>query len=300
MPSNWLSALLFTILIAPGLVFDLLSSTRYTRAKESAFREVSRITLSATVFSSAGLAAAAWASHEHPGVFLDLDATLRVGWAYVADNQIAAAWSLGLAMGVAVALALIVDCLLRLRASKLVLKSAWTLAFKPEWPSNRTQWLRETVSEPVRKFFTAHRVWVTGPRRDAYVTIVLSDGSSVRGTVLYFTSDHEIGERELVLQKPIQILAPNQPAGTHYATTKLEAMVLKSEDIVRIGVRYPQRDSDAELVRGDSSGVPRRRWWRFGQRGDESGPQTPSQAVPPSDGSVDGEQSVADGEFNQV
>jgi Family of unknown function (DUF6338) len=45
-PGSWLSVLLFFLLVAPGLVFDLLSQRRRAGSPESGFREVSRVVLS--------------------------------------------------------------------------------------------------------------------------------------------------------------------------------------------------------------------------------------------------------------
>lgn len=250
MPTNWLSAVLFTILIAPGLVFDLLSTHRLVRAKESAFREISRITLSAVIFSSAGLAAAAWASHEWVGTFLELDSAVRDGWDYIKNNQALALRSLALAMGVAVVLAFITDRVLRLRSPKLLQKSAWTLVFKRKWPWERTEWLRENIAERVRRWWKAPGIWIKGPGTDSNATIVLSDGALIRGIILNFSPDHELEDRELVLKKPIYIRAAGQ---TEWKKTLSDRMILKYDDVVRIGVRYSLQEPEGKATRAASS-----------------------------------------------
>lgn len=54
-PTTWLSILAFPILIAPGLLYDLLGSRRHVEQKESTFREASRVVLASTFFSGLGL-----------------------------------------------------------------------------------------------------------------------------------------------------------------------------------------------------------------------------------------------------
>ena len=49
-PTNWLTVVLFLVLVAPGLLFDLLSERRRASVTESAFREASRVILASLIF----------------------------------------------------------------------------------------------------------------------------------------------------------------------------------------------------------------------------------------------------------
>lgn len=44
-PGTWLAVILFLIVIAPGLFFDLLGTRRRVAVAESAFREIGRVAL---------------------------------------------------------------------------------------------------------------------------------------------------------------------------------------------------------------------------------------------------------------
>lgn len=44
-PVNVWSAVFFMVLVAPGLLHDLMAETRTARHKESAFRKISRVVL---------------------------------------------------------------------------------------------------------------------------------------------------------------------------------------------------------------------------------------------------------------
>ena len=51
-PTTWLAALFFVLLVAPGLLYDLLADGRRAKAGESVFREVSRTVLASLIIST--------------------------------------------------------------------------------------------------------------------------------------------------------------------------------------------------------------------------------------------------------
>jgi cytochrome c biogenesis factor len=54
-PTGWVSVLLFLLLVAPGLAFELLSEKRRAAYVESTFREISRLVLGIIGFTALGL-----------------------------------------------------------------------------------------------------------------------------------------------------------------------------------------------------------------------------------------------------
>jgi hypothetical protein len=226
-PTTWLSVLLFVVAIAPGLLYDLRSTSRLVRAKESAFHEIARITLASLFFSGFGVANAILAHRAWPAVFLNPDAALRGGWAYIRDNQVAALVSLGVVVGVSLFSAEVVSAIRTVQIHGwgkpwMRGKSAWSVAFKPR-------------NVPAGAMIVAN----------AY----LSDGSLVRGKVTEFSADLEREDRELVLEQPISTRGPG-------ATDKLErratmgAVVLSGADVVRLQVQYYLDDAPPDETSG--------------------------------------------------
>lgn len=212
MPTSWPSVLLFIALVAPGLLFDQLSERRLVRTKESAFREVSRIVVASLVFSGTALLVTLLAHHIQPRWFLDLAPAIRGGWGYVNQHLGQATATLVLGVGAAMLLAVIANSLMGRGASMLRPQSAWSLVLKPK-------------GLPLG--------WA------AYAQVILTDGSVVRGKVTFFSPDHSLGDRELVLQPPIQTRAAGAVPGTPLELRpNLRAVVVAGKDISRLDIEY--------------------------------------------------------------
>lgn len=137
MPTSWPSVLLFIALVAPGLLFDQLSERRLVRAKESAFREVSRIVVASLVFSGTAILVTILAHHLQSRWFqsrwfLDLAPAIRGGWGYVNEHLGQATTTLVLGICIAMLLAAITNWLMGRGAPKLQQQSAWSLVLKPK------------------------------------------------------------------------------------------------------------------------------------------------------------------------
>lgn len=85
LPSSWLTVVSFLLLVAPGLLFDLLAARRRVGVSESAFREVSRIVLASLAFSALGVTSVIACHVFWPTAFPELDKVL-VDEAYVRTN----------------------------------------------------------------------------------------------------------------------------------------------------------------------------------------------------------------------
>lgn len=221
MPTTWLSVLLFIVAIAPGLLFDLGSTSRLVRAKESAFHEIARITLASLVFSGTAMAFAVLAHRRWPQTFLNLDQAIRGGWGYIREHQAPAAASLTLVVGVSLTAAWAVNLIWTVRVHGwgkpwMRSKSAWSVVFKPRGVERGT--------------------WVLA-------TAALSDGSVVRGRVTEFSADLEHEDRELVLAPPITI---RPTGGDPKERTELAAVVVGAGQVTRLQVEYRPPDNPVE------------------------------------------------------
>jgi len=77
---------LFVVLIAPGLLFDLLAERRRAGAPESAFREASRVVLASLVFSSLGLGVVGLVRTVEPTWMPDADALVAEPHQYLVEH----------------------------------------------------------------------------------------------------------------------------------------------------------------------------------------------------------------------
>lgn len=224
MPTTWLSVLLFMVAIAPGLLFDLGSTKRRVRAKESAFHEIARITLGSLVFSGLAVGLAVLAHRWWPETFLNLDQAIRGGWAYVKDHQVPAAASLVLVVSLSLTAAWVVNlvwavCVLGWKNPGMRSTSAWSVVFKPGVFERGT--------------------WVLA-------TATLSDGSVVRGRVADFSADLEQEDRELVLEPPI---ATRVSGGKAKERPELDAVIVSGGQVTKLLVEYRAPDQPAAKSR---------------------------------------------------
>jgi Family of unknown function (DUF6338) len=85
-PGSWLAVLLFLLLVAPGLLFDLLSQRRRAGSPESGFREVSRVVLASLAFSSIAFAVLVIVRTVHPAWMPDPRRMLEPKASYGRDH----------------------------------------------------------------------------------------------------------------------------------------------------------------------------------------------------------------------
>src|SRR6266511_2567769 len=85
-PGSWLSVLLFFLLIAPGLLFELLSERRRAGFPESGFREFSRFVLGSLAFSSFAFTLLAILRTVHPAWMPDPRRLLESRDSYAMDH----------------------------------------------------------------------------------------------------------------------------------------------------------------------------------------------------------------------
>ena len=183
-PSSWLTVVLFLLLVSPGLLFDLLAARRRTGAVESAFHETSRIVLASLGFTVLALGVLAVVGAVFPGLLPDPKGLLDPNGLYAADHVPAVAGALTAESVLAHGAALLTHWVLARRGGATIRPvSAWTALFRRDLPEG-------------------HR---------AYVRLRLTGGLVYTGSVLSFTSDLPLADRELVLGPPLYSKTGDRP-----------------------------------------------------------------------------------------
>jgi hypothetical protein len=175
-PNSWLSLLLFFLIIAPGLLFDLLSERRRAGLTESVFREISRIVLASLFFSGFAVAVLVVVRTVRPDWMPDPRQLLQHG-NYIRNEYRLVTRTLVIEVGLALAASWFAHFLLSRRQGGASIRqiSAWTQVFKKDKP----------------------------PGHDAYVRVRLNGGAVYYGAVANFTSGLDTEGRELVLAPPL-------------------------------------------------------------------------------------------------
>jgi hypothetical protein len=181
-PTTWLAVLFFTLLVAPGLLYDLLAERRRPRAGESVFREVSRTVLASLIISTLSvsiLVAIRWA---RPGWMPDPDSLFSGTGHYVARHYRLILRTLLLEGSIALSIAAGFHWIRATRVrARLRPASTWTRVFREECPPG----------------FLPH------------AQIRMANGMTYIGQVGHFTADLETTDREIVLVPPLFVKKPD-------------------------------------------------------------------------------------------
>ncbi len=211
-PSTLLSIILFILLIAPGLLFDLLAGRRRVGAPESAFRETSRVVLASLAFSTLGLLAVALLRTAAPHLMPDPRQLFGHPQAYFAAHYRRIFWAMALEAVVAVGSAAVIHSRLQ-RKSDSVLRttSSWSKVLREDLPAG------------------AH----------PHVRVRLTNGTVYVGQVSDFTADLDQADREIVLCPPLY-----SKSGDKALTgmpEEWQRVVLPASSIESIGVTYKRQ-----------------------------------------------------------
>jgi hypothetical protein len=222
-PGSWLSVLLFLLLVAPGLLFDLLSEQRRAGFGESAFREVSRVVLGSLAFSGFAFAGLVILRTVHPAWLPDPKRLLEPGGSYARDQYRLLLRTLVLQASLALAAAWGWHMILsKLQGGATIRRvSSWTQVLKRDRPSGH----------------------------DAYVRVRLDSGVVYFGLVADFSSDLEVDGRELVLAQPMASKSGDNPMT---AVPRLcQRVVIRGSAIEVMSVEYlPERQRNAAVQLG--------------------------------------------------
>lgn len=212
-PSTWLSAILFVVLIAPGLFFDLLAERRRAGASESAFREASRVMLSSLVFSGLGLGVVCLVRSVQPTWMPDADRLVAEPHQYMVEHYPVILGALFLGEFVALGAAWCAHQLLSLKdGSGLRTVSSWRKVFRDDLPAG-----------------------VVAP----HVRVRLTNGTVFTGVVVQYTADLDLADREIVLAPPLF-----SKTGTNPLTPlpgEWQRLILPASSIESIAVQYQRQ-----------------------------------------------------------
>jgi hypothetical protein len=217
-PSTWLSIVLFLLVVAPGLLFDLLSQRRRVGAPESTFREVSRVVLASLAFTAIGLLVVGVVRAVRAQWMPDPRLLLRDGHTYLTAHYAAISWAIVVEAGIALGSA-----------------AGLHYALSRKHKSSRLR--------PVSSWYTVLR----GECRDGevpYVRIRQTDGTVILGHVGYYSADLEQADREIVLTPPLFV----QPAGKALAAVPAEwrRIVLPGSTVASMSVQHrPKPESES-------------------------------------------------------
>jgi hypothetical protein len=211
-PSTWLSVLLFVVLVAPGLLFDLLAERRRVGAPESAFREASRVVLASLVFSGLGLAAVVLVRTLEPAWMPDPDRLVAEPHQYLVEHYRLLLAALLLIGSVALGAAGLAHWLLgRKHGSGLRTLSSWRKVFREERPAG-------TVT---------------------HVRVRLTNGTVFTGKVAGYTADLDLSDREIVLAPPLF----SNTSGQELTALPVEwqRVILPASSIESVAVQYKRQ-----------------------------------------------------------
>jgi len=227
-PGSWLAALLFLLLVAPGLLFDRLSERRRAGSPESMFREISRIVLGSLAFSGVAFAALVVVRIVHPAWMPDPRRLLEPKGAYARDHYRLLFRTLVLEASLALAAVWAWDAILTRRQGGATIRpvSAWTQVLKRDRPKDH----------------------------DTYARVRLHDGVVYSGLVAHFSADLEVDGRELVLAPPLASSTGDKP--TTALPVVYQRVVIRGSAIEVMTVEYRLKPKH------DASGRPRLRMTR--------------------------------------
>lgn len=165
-------------LVAPGLMFQVVSERSRPSSEQSAFREVSVVATSSLIFTTTSVLILGAFSRIRPSWFVDLPKWVSDGSVYASNNLWVVAKSVGLEVGIAVGLAALAAWILgkRSTASKapIAKTSVWYQALKADKPEDKASW----------------------------VLAELLDGTRVWGYVHYFTLEDCGNDRDISFKGP--------------------------------------------------------------------------------------------------
>jgi hypothetical protein len=195
-PQTLVSFALFLVLIAPGLVYQMLYERRHPALEETVFREASRTALTSVVFSALACLILSLVRIGRPGWMVDLGAYLRDGKNYYGQHYNLVIQTVALEVLLAIALVGLYHWI-PLWLAKYV-PAGWFREHLPEWlcPSGP------------QGSMSREGIWYKLLRKNepegksTWVSLRLSDGSRVGGYVAYYTSGAKPENREIALEKP--------------------------------------------------------------------------------------------------
>ena len=230
-PQTAVAVVVFTLLILPGVVFELLRQTRRPSFDQTPLEEVARIILASVGALGAGVAILGAVGFVAPRLVIDIPDLAAQGSATY--------WSTHPRQVLANVIGLLVISI------ALVLLAHRSLNQSEKGWVNRgvqrvSQWLGHRPGSAVERF----SVWRTLLREhqpkgaDTKVTVVKTDGTLVTGLLAGYDTSGSPSERDLALQPPIEVLRPGWSSPTSLGDG-WKRMIISGRDIAEILVTWP-------------------------------------------------------------
>jgi Family of unknown function (DUF6338) len=208
-PTTWLAVLFYVLLVAPGLLYDLLAERRRAKISESAFREASRTVLASLIISIISFSILAVIRWAHPAWMPDPNRLLGGAGDYIARHYRLILRTLllegGIALGIAGGFQWARTRRVRARLRPV---STWTKVFREECPQGFLP----------------------------YVQVRLANGMTYVGQVGHFTADLETSDRELVLVPPLYVKKPDGQLKD--MASEWQRIVVSGESVESLVVQY--------------------------------------------------------------
>jgi len=232
MPTSWGGALLFLLLIAPGVLFDLLADRRRAQVKETTLREAGRITLASLVFGGVAFLVVCVLASVLPGAFVWPFAALEADDPVTRYGSPRLAATLGAQTAVALGVAWGCNQWLNRRRRLPLAASNWRGFFTRAW------WRSGERPGRIRAVSTWKLVLGENVPEGqfAHVRVRLKSGTVWIGRVGPFSADLETSGRELVLQKPLSVGPPGKLPKP--LPSSWQVVLLAGDDIDSITVQY--------------------------------------------------------------
>jgi hypothetical protein len=223
-PGSWLSVLLFVVLVAPGLAFDLLSDRRRGGFPESTFREISRVVLASFFFSVLAFAVLVVLRVVEPGWMPDPRRILGNSRAYVPDQYRLIFRALLIQAGLGLLLAF--------------LAHLWLARDHGVRVQKISAWIGRQLGERIRRVNAWSRVFEEDcPAGKApYARVRLKSGYVYTGFVAQFSHDFDLDSREVVLLPPLYSKPPDGELNA--VPVNHQRMIFLGSEIDMISVEY--------------------------------------------------------------
>lgn len=213
-PTTFLSGVVFLLLIAPGVLWDLGAKKRKVSSPESSFRETSRVVLYSSVLSLASIILMSCIMYVHPEWFFSVRSFLSDPNLFYKTHPLIIWRSILIEAAIAFSLVLIPNF-------GLLEKQGWKL-------NEVSPWQKVLRNELPRKTYLP------------YARVRLVGGRVYSGLVADYTPDFEMADREIVLGQPIwyesqekkMLKLPSEWQRMIFAASMIESITVKYLEMV--------------------------------------------------------------------
>lgn len=216
----------FLLLIAPGLLFEMLRERRRPAFQETAFREASRTAFTSLLFTAAALTLLAFVRAAWPGLMPDPGRWIREKGRYLETHYRLIAAFFMVEMVLASALALLADSVLKRQATgKIVQGDLWYQVFRMDRPRGKVPW----------------------------VSLQLKDKTQIAGVLNHYSVGEKLENREIALMhnRKGTGLKRITAGGIEIRFDGWQQVVVAAEQIAFLKVMYLP-----------GAGPPKESWWQ--------------------------------------